>query len=263
MTSDILISFPVFLQIAVLSVLLFLSVRLIWKSGRSLTAVFLTFLFALWLFVDLYWMIYDYMRPDRRMPFAVNEIGEIAVLLMIAAIIRSAVAFRLNSARKQAVGAVLFGAGNIALWIAWSGEWMQDVLSGAALAFCLCCAACALKDRRCLSTGEWIGLAVGCAALLLAQSCTFFTGEQLTAALDLGCYVFLAAVTLYWAYKLVSARKKQASPDALLSLAAAMVCWLTTAKFMSDGYWYTAFMTVESVGLTLLYLTGRKAVREA
>ncbi len=263
MTSDILISFPVFLQIAVLSVLLFLCVRRLLKDGHSLTVVFLTFLFAVWLFVDLYWVIYDYMRPDRRMPFAVNEIGELAILLMVSAIIRSAVPFRLNSAKKQAVGAGLFAAGNVVLWIAWSGEWMQDILSGAAFAFCLCCAACALKNQRRLGMGEWIALAVGCAALLLAQGCTFFAGDRIRPALELGCYVFLAVVTLYWVYKLILAHKKQAPPNALLSLAAAMVCWLTTAKFMSEGYWYTAFMTFESVGLTLLYLTGRKAVNEA
>ena len=42
-----------------MSVLLVLSVRLIRESGRALIAVFLTFLFSLWLLSDLYWVIYD------------------------------------------------------------------------------------------------------------------------------------------------------------------------------------------------------------
>ncbi len=52
------------IQIVVLAVLLKLAVKLIGESGRSLTAVFLSFSFALWLLTDLYWLIYDLMRPE-------------------------------------------------------------------------------------------------------------------------------------------------------------------------------------------------------
>ena len=83
MITDISETIPVFIQIAVLAVLLVLSVRLIRGSSRSLPAVFLAFLFAMWLLTDLYWVIYDFMRPDRRMPFAVNEIGEASLFLLM------------------------------------------------------------------------------------------------------------------------------------------------------------------------------------
>ena len=42
------------LQIAVFAVLLVFSIRLIWESGKSITAVFFSFMVALWLFTDLY-----------------------------------------------------------------------------------------------------------------------------------------------------------------------------------------------------------------
>ena len=69
------------IQIAVLAVLLGLTVRLVGESARNLTAVFLSFSFGLWLLTDLYWLIYDLMRPEIRMPFAANEIGEAALFL--------------------------------------------------------------------------------------------------------------------------------------------------------------------------------------
>ena len=86
MSSVIMTMLPVIFQIAMLAVLLFLSVRLIRESGRLLIVVFLTFLFTMWLLTDLYWVIYDYMRPDSRMPFAVNEIGESTLFLLMPAI---------------------------------------------------------------------------------------------------------------------------------------------------------------------------------
>ena len=61
------------IQILVLALLLMLSVKLISESERNLTAVFMSFFFALWLLTDLYWLVYDLMRPDMRMPFAANE----------------------------------------------------------------------------------------------------------------------------------------------------------------------------------------------
>ena len=57
MTIDIPAMLPTFVQIGLLMALLVLSVRLIRKSGRSLTAVFLAFVYSLWLFTDLYWVI--------------------------------------------------------------------------------------------------------------------------------------------------------------------------------------------------------------
>ena len=57
MITDISETIPVIFQIAVLMVLLFLSVRLIRESDRSLTAVFLVFLHSIWLLTDLYWVM--------------------------------------------------------------------------------------------------------------------------------------------------------------------------------------------------------------
>ena len=61
------------LQIVTLAVLLTLSVKLISESERNLTAVFMSFYYALWLLTDLYWLVYDLMRPDMRIAFTVKE----------------------------------------------------------------------------------------------------------------------------------------------------------------------------------------------
>ena len=86
---NIILLISVSLQVVMLSVLLALSLKLIKESGRQLPAVFLSFCYTLWLLSDIYWVIYDLIRPDQRMPFAANEIGEAATILMMAATVNS------------------------------------------------------------------------------------------------------------------------------------------------------------------------------
>ena len=253
----------VFLQIAILSVMLFFSVRLIRESNRSLTAVFLTFTLTMWLLTDLYWIIYDLMQPDRRMPFAVNEIGEAAMFLLLAATLSSAIPHWAPEAQKQAVGALLFAACNIALWIAWSGEWLQDLLVGSTYAYFLYILVCSMKRQHALNKNEWICLGIGCGLLIAGQSLTFLVPQEAKGAVDTGCYLLLAAGVVLWAVKNLFAWKQQADPKILLCLAAAFLGWTLTAKYMSDGGWYTAFMIVETLSLPLLYSSVRKAVIRA
>ncbi len=263
MSIDILTMLPAFIQIALFIVLLFLSVRMIRESGRSLTAVFLTFVYSLWLFTDLYWVMYYFIRPGIRMPFAVNEIGEAAAFLLMPALLSSAVNYRLISAKKQAVGTVLFAACNVALWVAWSGEWAQDIIIGAAFTYFLCSIACALKSQRQLSKNERIGLGIGCTLLILAQVITFFVESKARVTVETGCYVFLIAGVVYWVYKLISAQKNQIPSKAMLCLVFALLSWSMMAKYMSDGIWYTAFMVMETIALLLMYLSVRKVVADA
>lgn len=263
MITDISETIPVFIQIAVLMVLLFLSVRLIRESGRSLTAVFLAFLLSLWMLTDLYWVIYDFMRPDRRMPFAVNEIGEASLFLLMPAVLGTVMRFRVLSARKQAAGAVLFIACNVALWIAWSGEWVQDILIGAVFAYFWCSTACSLKNQQLMTKKEWIGLGIGCALLIFGQTGTFFTEMPLKGALDTGCYLLLAAGVTYWVYRFFAARKQKLPAKAILCLVMALMCWTLTAKYMSAGIWYSAFLIMETFAQVFMYLSVRKVVAEA
>ncbi len=263
MTSDLATLISVFSQIAMFAVLLFFCVRLIRESNRSLTAVFLTFAFTLWLLTDLYWIIYDFMRPGSRMPFAVNEIGEAAVFLLIAATLSVTVPYWFSEAWKQADGAFIFAAGNIVLWIAWSGEWLQDLLVGAAFAYLLYVLACSLKRQQALSKAEWIGLGFACGLIIAGQGLTFVVTQPAKGAIDTGCYLLMAAGVVLGVIKLWLARKQQESPKTLLCLSAALLVWNMTAKYMSDGSWYIVFLTVETLCMPLLFLSARKAVTEA
>ena len=258
MSAELMALAPALFQIGVLSALLALSARLVRESGRALAAVFLTFVFSLWLLTDLYWVIYDIMRPDARMPFAANEIGEAAVFLLEAAMLAS---LRRGSglARGPAIGALIFAACNVALWVGWSGEWADDLFIGTAYGCFLAQLAVALDAEDLLRRGEGIAVAAGCALLALGEGLTFLLPEA-AKALDLGCSLLMVGGAAYWGLKLRSAWRGGAVPA--LCLVYALLGWILTAKYMSAGGWYALFMICETLCLPLLYLAARRAVAE-
>jgi len=224
--------------------------------------VFLAFAYSMCLFTDLYWLIYDFMRPDQRMPFAVNEIGEAALFLLLAAAVGSAAPHWVHSSRKQAVGAVLFAACNVALWIGWSGEWIQDIVIGVTFAYFLYNNACSLNNQQILKNIEWILLGIVCVLLVIVQGFTFFVEVPMYQVLDTGAYILLLIVTAYWVMKLIKARKMKAAPEALVSLSFSLQGWIFSAKYMSTGTWYLVFLVAETAALVFLYLSVRKVVAD-
>lgn len=264
MISDSVFLFAViYVQIAVLAVMLALTVNLIRADKSKPTAVFLAFCFALWLFCDLYWVIYDLMRPDVRMPFAANEIGETAAFLMMAATVNSVISGKERRIRFTTVGALIFSFFNVALWIAWTGEWVQDIFFGAAFAWFLCSVSEALYVKNALAIRDWVVLGILCTAMLICQLLTFIVKSDATHVAELTAYIILAAGAAFLIWRFVTAYMRNVMPEMLLALAFAMVSWFTTAKYMSDGNWYLLFLLLETLGLPMWYMTVRKVVKES
>ena len=248
------------IQIAVLAVLLGLTVRLVSESARNLTAVFLSFSFGLWLLTDLYWLIYDLMRPESRMPFAANEIGETAMFLVFAAMVNSAIRRHTRLPMGFFAGSCLFAVSNAVLWILWSGEIVEDIIVGVVFAWLYCSIVRALRSEQALTGTEWIMLGVLCTALIVCQSLTFIVPEDVKNTPDLCAYVLLMLGAVFFACLFIrSYKEKLAHVQMVLSFALAM--WIITAKYMSGGNWYNLFLTLETPGLILWFLSVRKAVK--
>ena len=64
----------------------------------------------------------------------------------------------------------------------------------------------------------------------------------------------------FFIYKLIRAYKGGLA-YAQLFLSYALVVWLTMAKYMSGGNWYNLFMTLETIGIPLWYMSVRKVVK--
>ena len=258
MTLEFIDIISTLLQTVVLGVLLFFTIRLLLRNKESVTVVFMSFCFALWFFSNLYWVVYDILRPDTRMPFAANEFGEAGLLLMLAAILNSAVPHGSRVGLKQTIGAVIFGACNVALWIAWSGEWVQDILIGLVVTWLIYSAVCSMKVTRVLSKAEWILLGVYCALLIAGQTLTFVFDDPVKSAIDTGCYVLLSLGIVYFLIKLcISFCKREPSRKQTSIIISAMV-WDCVCLYMSADMMYRVFLNVETVLFVLMYLAVRK-----
>ncbi len=241
-------------QIAVLAGVLFGTIRLLTAGKGSLRLVFFAFAAACFLLSDLYWLVYSLLRPDTRMPFAANEVCEWALFLLLGASLNAGRPALQRSARWEMLGAALFTAGNTALWIAWSGEWVQDILTGLCFGYFLCCLTAHMKRDGSFSAAEWRIAGLACLVLIAAQTATFFMPEAAKGPLDLFCYGLLFAGAAYLLVRGVSALKK----DAPVSPAFAALAWVTVTMYMSAGCWYLAAVFLSGLCFPLMLLALRK-----
>ncbi len=146
------------------------------------------------------------------------------------------------------------------LWILWSGEIVQDIVSGVVIAWMLYCIVRSLRSEQILTKAQWILLAVLCTALIMSEFSTFIVSEDIKNVPDLCGYLILIAGTVFFVVMLITAYRKGRT-DARLFLSFSILIWLTISLYMSADHWYNLFLTLETPSFVLCYLSVRKAVK--
>ena len=214
--------------------------------------IYYAFGMACFLLSDLYWVVYGFVRPDMRMPFAANEIAEWAMFLMFAASLDAAIPKPRRLPPGKIFATVGFTIGNTLLWIGWSGEWVQDMFTGVCVGYLLCMIVACLTQTNALRRAEWILLGLLCAVLLTAQAGTFYAPEEIRGMLDTFCYILLFAVTAGFFLRVIASRKV-ASPESCCSLAFVTFAWTILTMYMSAGMWYNLALAADALSFPLLY----------
>ena len=230
--------------------------RLLRGTSIFMSVVFFIFAYACSLLSSLYWIAYDILRPDTRMPFAANEIGEWALFLLLAASLQQAQP-RYRPYLWESVCSVLFMLANTILWIIWSGEWLQDILTGLSLGWLTCVCTQSLKHSGAVSVPEWIGL--GCISILTvsAQYLELFLPETMKMPLDLLTYILLYAGNVYFILRtILSLRRRNCSAKQSIIFAFSAFAWVSVTLYMSGGIFYhiTAILMTVCFGLMVLPL---------
>ena len=249
----------VFLNLFETAVLLFVflgTIRPLVRGGRSLRMVFFAFAVACALLSNFYWLAYDILRPGTRMPFAANEIGEWALFLLLGASLR--IESRLSHAKWEMLCAALFAAANAALWIAWSGEWVEDILTGAAFGYFLCCLVAMIKQEGAFSVREWRLLGAACLVLIAAQTATFSAPDTMRRPLDLFCYILLFAVAAFLLLRAIWELRSGGQAPLAVCRTFAAFAWGVAAMYMSAGGFYIAALLLTTLCWPMLLLALRK-----
>ena len=220
------------------------TVRLLAEARRSVAVAFFAFGVASLVLSDLYWLTYDVLRPGTRMPFAANEIAEWAQFLLLGAALAVPEHRGAVSARGEMLCAGLFAAASAALWIAWSGEWVQDILTGVTYGYFLACLIARVKQTGALSARQRRLLGGACLVLIAGQTATFLAPETVKTPLDLFCYALLFACAAFFLARTVLSLKRGGDPARGVCLSFAALAWSYTVLYMSEGGFYHAALLV-------------------
>lgn len=245
------------LRIMVLILVFLRTLRLIVPERRSIHLVFYVFAVACILLSDLYWLAYDLLRPETRMPFAANEIGEWAMFLLLAVSLGTPERSGLKHAKWEVLCTGLFVIASVGLWIAWSGEWVQDILTGLSYGAFLCRLASRIKEENALSDWDWRRLGIACVVLIVAQASIFVAPEAVRGSLDLFCYILLFLGSVCFLVRaMLSVRKDE--PGQTVCHTFAYFAWVVTVMYMSSGQYYLLAMLLSMLSFPLMLLALRK-----
>ena len=200
-----------------------------------------------------YWITYDFMYPDVRMPLAANEFGESAADLFFASTLYELFRKDPRDAKPAMAAAGIFAAVNIALWIGWSGEWLQDTLGGAVYGYMMMRCAQALKLSGALGRrggGMTAAAAIAISALLTA---TFFVSPEMEEILSDIAYVIGLLMLAYYFYRSVRAAAGKAGARTQMALSFSGAILSLTVMYYSVGLWYTAANIMFSAFIMMMF----------
>lgn len=249
--------------ILVLTYIIISSVKMVSKKSESMLAVLFTFCMVSFLMSELYWTAYNLLRPDSRMPFAANEMGEWAFFLLMSAGVSSLFYQEHTKAKAEMVYVSLFCISNVVLWIAWSGEWIQDIITGLVLAYFMCTLAHGEKQIHLLSSAEKRMIFIVTSVLVIMQGSIFFAPASMKSVLDLGCYLLMFSLILMFLSKTVFLMRSSAAPRDKICMSFIAFAWGTISMYMSEGNWYNAELVINIILLLFMLKAVKQEVYRA
>lgn len=247
------------LMILTVIVLLAATVRLLVHANKSMTAVYFAFTLVSILLSEFYWLAYDILRGDVRMPFAANEFAEAAFFLLLTSSLRTVFRERFPVFDRAILLTALYAVGNIVLWILWNGDWIEALLTGPAYLYFLVMAMFALRQSEAIRRSGQIVL--GCAAfasLALMYLAHFI--PSVSAAMNLVNYILLFGVLGAMVLSFVRALRTGREMRILLALAYCAVVWAQNSLYMSTGWWYAAMEMLYAMTMPAMFFAVRREV---
>ena len=216
-------------QICILVVIIANTIKLTINTRTKALPFFFALAMSGYLLSSLYWIAYDVLDPDTRMPMACNEIAENAMILLLCAGLETILKDKRKIA-KEIVFAVLFIGANIALWIAWTGEWFQDILFGIPYIYFFWLLIRGLLSRRVLSRKELWFAALASIIILTMQIPLLTIKGSVFEVTKVTCFMLMLALGAWLG--IMSFRRKD------FFLASTFFLSTELSMFLSIGIYY-------------------------
>ncbi len=246
------------IQVIVLLTIIILSSRLMVKGDRGVLPAFFTFAMVSFLLSDIYYIIYNILRPDTRMPFAVNEIAECALLLLLSAGLETEAGRRDMIIPVDVLFPIVFIGANIGLWIAWSGEWMQDIVFGMPYMYLLFLLVRGIRRSNAMKIPEAAALITLSLLNIVLQILILLLSDRFASLHLLIGYILMYIITAWLLYKSILVLRKDTCRGKSLYLTITVFLWTLIVMYASDGMFYSIAMGLNIVSLPLMYLAVAK-----
>ncbi len=250
------------LQVSVLLVLLIQCFRWARREEDNLYLIFAALFYATTLLSDLYYLTHTYLREGMRVPFAANDIADFGSFLLMSTALRSAVGRRRGKLPGVAAASLAFASVNVVLWIAWSGEWVRDILGGFSWGWFLWVCFDSLYQTEALRRGERVALWLVCALVSALQTSALLLPAA-KVPLETGGYCLLALTEAWFLLRILLSLRRGQRTEAALSLSFTGSLWVTASMYMTDGVLYNVFANLFTLHLALILLAIRKKVKAA
>ena len=247
-----------FLQIVVLIYVIYESAKMMKIENNGPFPAFFTFAMIGLLLSNMYGVIFNILRPGKRMPFAVDEIAECASILLISAGLEVII----KKYKKINIGALVFSflfiACNIALWIVWSGEWVQDIIFGLPYIYFMYLLIIGLKNSDAVSRLEMYLAAVLSFIILIFYTINVFMTGTTKIVIDLVC-VFLEFIIVGWLFaKCFFAMKHSGDEEKYLFLSITLSLCSVLIGYTNEGMIYNVTLLIN----TFTYILMLSAVKK-
>ena len=252
------------IQILLLLVCVVVCFRYARQAEDKLWLIFSALAASAMLISDVYYLTHSFLLEGIRIPFAANDIADFGFFLLLSTALNSAIGAGRRKHLPVFIGAAVFAAANVALWIAWSGEWLRDILGGFSFGWYVCAAIRSVYLTEALPRRERTFLWAVSALLIAVQTAVFFAPEPLKGILDKSAATGLMGVSeLLLLVRTVLALRRPGLTDAALSLSFTGFCWCCLSMYMSAVPLYDVFSYLCTLHILLMLLAIRKKVKTA
>ncbi len=248
----------IFSLIVTVSIII-LSVKKLAETKNKVLSVFFTFAMVSYFMSEVYYFAYNFLIPDTRMPFAANEIAEASMILLLCAVLETA----LGKDKKINIPAALFSTVfigiNMALWIMWAGEWIKNIIFGLPYIYFLYLLIKGVMKTKAASSKEIITATVLSICVMAGEAIAIFLNDTVRPIVETGCYPFMYILWILICIKTIATlRKEDKNQGEAIYLSFTLHIWTMLLMFMSGGIFFNIANILYMCVLPLMYFAFNK-----
>lgn len=247
------------IQIFILIGIIIIAARSMLSDRTGLVGALFTFAMISLVLMDIYWVAYDVLRPDLRMPFTGDEIAGSATILLLAAALLSLLPKDRKLDLKAAILTFLFVTANIVLWIAWSGEWGQDIVFGLPYYYYMYIVLIGNRHFEVFDKKESRLAVIVCIVIIALHFSVLASEGTLKNSLDLITYIVMIVSVLLFFVKNILIMKEN-KPAKAVCASFGLYFYTVMISYMSGGIYYDIATVFYTLSLPLMLISVKKEI---